>query len=132
MPLTVTGICSLLAYHNVRHIILWQISVVRRWLDHQLTAMVLARVVCLIILGFPYIIYALYQLNLTFTGNNYMKIAIATLISSISDSLMYANFSVDSSWFFLKFKIIKTHFLDHFLCVFIYIIMFSSTSKNIL
>jgi hypothetical protein len=66
--------------------------------------MVLARVVCLIILGFPYIIYALYQLNLTFTGNNYMKIAIATLISSISDSLMYANFSVDSSWFFLYLK----------------------------
>jgi len=42
-------IFSLLAYRNVR-----------RRLDRQLTAMVLARVISLIVLGFPYVLYCIY------------------------------------------------------------------------
>jgi hypothetical protein len=106
LPLIVTASFSLMAYRNVRHIIRRQIPIVRRRLDRQLTAMVLARVICLIVLGLPYIIFSLYQDNPVFTGNNYMEIAIATLAGNISYSLMYANFTVNSLSF-LRFEYIN-------------------------
>ena len=60
IPLVVMVTFSLLAYRNVRRIIRRQIAVVRRRLDRQLTAMVLARVISLIVLGFPYVLYCIY------------------------------------------------------------------------
>jgi hypothetical protein len=63
IPAIVTVSCSLLAYHNVRRIVRRQMTVVRRRLDHQLTAMILARVICLIVLGTPYRIFSFFQLN---------------------------------------------------------------------
>jgi hypothetical protein len=94
IPLLVTVTFSLLAYRNVRQIIRRQITVVRRRLDRQLTAMVLARVCYLILLGLPYIIISLYRVNLSITNDNQMTIAIANLAASIIYSLLYLNFSV--------------------------------------
>ena len=94
IPLLVTITFSLLAYRNVRRIIRRQIAVVRRRLDRQLTAMVLARVCCLIVFGLPYIIFSLYRVNLPMTGDNQMEIAIVSLVAAIIYSFLYLNFSV--------------------------------------
>ncbi|CAF1184845.1 unnamed protein product [Adineta ricciae] len=94
-PLTFILTSSLLAYRNVRRIIRLQQPVFRRRLDSQLTAMTLARVIVLGICGFPYIIISLYQLNLSITADDYMKIAIITLLSIIFASLLHVNFTVN-------------------------------------
>ncbi len=94
IPLLVTVTFSLLAYRNVRRIVRRQIAVVRRRLDHQLTAMVLARVFNIVLLGLPFIIFSLYQVNFSTTQNNQLEVAIVSLASSIVSSLIYLNFSV--------------------------------------
>jgi hypothetical protein len=94
IPLLISITFSLLAYRNVRRIIRRQITVVRRRLDRQLTAMVLARVYCLILLGLPYIIYSLYRVNVSTTGENPLKMAITSLLATIIYSLVYTNFAV--------------------------------------
>jgi hypothetical protein len=94
IPLLVTVTFSLLAYRNVRRIVRRQIAVVRRRLDHQLTAMVLARVCSIVLLGLPFIIFSLYQVNFSATQNNQLEVAIVSLASSIVSSLIYLNFSV--------------------------------------
>jgi hypothetical protein len=101
-PMIVTISWSLLAYRNVRQIVRRQVPIVRRRLDRQLTAMVLARVICAIILGLPFICMTLYQLNLDYSENTDMKSAIVALIGIICNSLLYTNFSVnlDTTWIF--------------------------------
>jgi hypothetical protein len=94
IPILVTISFSLLAYRNVRRILRRQTTMVRRRLDRQLTAMVLARVLCLILLGLPYIIYSLCRLNVNMTGNNKLGGAIVSLIAQIIYSLLYMNFAV--------------------------------------
>jgi hypothetical protein len=95
LPLVITISFSLLAYRNVRRIFRRQVPIVRRRLDHQLTAMVLARVICAIVLGLPFICITLYELNLNTSEDNAMKLAIATLIDIIFTSLLFTNFSVN-------------------------------------
>jgi len=95
LPLVITVTFSLLAYRNVRRIVRMQVPLVRRRLDRQLTAMVLARVICTIILGAPFICITLYQLNLNNNEDNYMELAIATLIGIILYSLLNTNFAVN-------------------------------------
>jgi hypothetical protein len=95
LSLIITVSFSLLAYRNVRRIFRRQVPLVRRRLDRQLTAMVLARVICTIILGVPFICITLYQLNLSSSENNCMKLAIISLVGIIFYSLLYANFAVN-------------------------------------
>jgi len=95
LPLVITVSMSLLAYYNVRRIVRRQINVIRRRLDHQLTAMVLARVICLIVLGLPFICTVLYQLNHDNSQDNNIQSAMSNLIGIIFYSLLYTNFSVN-------------------------------------
>jgi len=94
ISITVCLTFSKFAYCNVRRIVRRQISVVRRRLDHQLTAMVLARAFCLVLLGLPCIIYSLYLFNVSITENNQLRVATASLVGAIAYSLLYGNFSV--------------------------------------
>mgnify|MGYP001047220599 CR=1 FL=1 len=94
LPILGSASFGLLAYYNIRHIICRRIPIVRRRLDRQLTKMVLTRICCMIILGFPYIVFSIYLINLKYTGDNFREIAIATLTSAICYSLLYGNFSV--------------------------------------
>lgn len=98
-PLIITISASLLAYRNVRRIIRRQVSVVRRRLDHQMTAMTLARVIVFVICGLPFIFISLYEFNIDTSENNYMELAIVNLISSILYSLLYSNFVVNYKYF---------------------------------
>jgi hypothetical protein len=94
-PLTFIVTSIVLAYRNVRRIVRLQQPVFRRRLDYQMTAMTLARVVVLTICGFPYVIISLYQLNLYIPADNYMQIAIITLLSIVFASLLHLNFAVN-------------------------------------
>ncbi|CAF0996589.1 unnamed protein product [Rotaria sordida] len=67
----------------------------RRRLDRQMTAMTLARVIVLIICGLPFICISLYQLNVNNNVNNYMELAIVSLLLSITASLMHTNFVIN-------------------------------------
>jgi hypothetical protein len=106
LPVFVTSSFSLLAYRNVRRIIRLQISIVRRRLDRQLTAMVLARVISLLTLGLPYIIYYLCVENISINQNNYLGLAINRLIDAIMLSIFYSNYSFN----FYIFIIISSRF----------------------
>jgi hypothetical protein len=96
-PLTFIVTSIVLAYRNVRRIVRLQQPVFRRRLDYQMTAMTLARVVVLTICGFPYVIISLYQLNLYIPADNYMQIAIITLLSIVFASLLHLNFAVNEN-----------------------------------
>lgn len=93
--LMVTVTFSLLAYQNVRRIIRRQINVDRRRLDRQLTAMILARVWFLILVGLPSIGFSILRLNFSVNDVNQLKVAIITLVGSITYSVLYANFAIE-------------------------------------
>jgi hypothetical protein len=95
LPIIITVTTSLLAYRNVRRIIRRQMPVIRRRLDHQMTAMTLARVILFVICGVPFICISAYEFNINVDADNYMKLAIVNLISSILYSLLYTNFVVN-------------------------------------
>jgi len=94
IPVLVTITFSLLAYRNVRRIVRLQIPLPRRRLDHQMTAIALARVICIVLLGLPFIIYSLYRVHFSITQNNQLAVAIVNLANSVVVSLLNLNFSV--------------------------------------
>ncbi|CAF1547168.1 unnamed protein product, partial [Adineta steineri] len=63
LPIIIASSFSILAYHNVRHIVRQQLPIVRRKLDKQITTMVLMRVIAFICLVLPYITYSIYAIN---------------------------------------------------------------------
>ncbi len=63
-------------------------------LDRQLTAIVLALVFRIVLLGLFYIIFSLYMLNLPMSENNRLEVAIASLVTAIAHSSLYMNFAV--------------------------------------
>jgi hypothetical protein len=94
IPIFTSSMFSLLAYSNVRRIIQLRMPVLRRKLDKQLTAMVLAKVAFFAATVLPSIIFRIYILNVTVSSNNSIRIAIHQLISSIAYALFYVNSSV--------------------------------------
>jgi hypothetical protein len=114
LPIIVPSSLSLLAYRNVRHLVRRQIPIVRRRLYRQLTAMILARVICLLSLGLPYIIYSLCALNISIKDDDYTGLAIQRLIDAIMLSLFYANFSMNF-YIFLAISSRFRHQVKYFL-----------------
>lgn len=96
LPLLISVTFSLLAYRNVRRIVRRQLPVFRRRLDQQMTALALSRVLCIVILGLPFIGINLYFLNLSSTIDDLMHLAITKLVSAIAYSLLYTNYCVSS------------------------------------
>ena len=94
LPVTITSTFSLLAYRNVRRIIRRQIPLIRRRLDRQLTAMILARVICLIVLCLPYVIYSICMTAISIKVDNYLGLAIQKLVEVIILALFYTNYSI--------------------------------------
>ena len=84
----------MLAYLNVRRIVQLRITVVRRKLDKQLTAMILAKVTFLVITILPSVLIRIYILNFTANQTDPIRLAIDQLVSSISYSLFYINSAV--------------------------------------
>ena len=96
LPVVVSSTFSLLAYLNVRRIVQLRMAVVRRKLDKQLTAMVLAKVVFLSITILPSTIFRIYLLNVTVSASDSVRIAIHQLVTAVAYGLFYANSAVCS------------------------------------
>ena len=96
IPLFTASLFSLLAYLNVRRIIQLRMQVIRRKLEKQLTAMVLAKVAVFVVIVCPWILFRIYLLNVTVSPNDSLRLAIHQLISSISYGFYYANNAVCS------------------------------------
>lgn len=94
LPFFVSSLFSLLAYRNVRRIVRRQIPLLRRRLDQQMTAIALARVICIIGLGTPFIVASLVALNLDYATDDYLKKAIINAVLVTTTLLLYSNFSV--------------------------------------
>jgi hypothetical protein len=125
LPIVVSTLFSLLAYQNVRRIIRRQIPIVRRRLDHQLTAMILVRVALFVITTSPYVCLQIYQMNSSVNQNN--NNLIEQLIKTVLTAIFNINYAV-FDFLILKFEILL-FFLEQFLCFFGIIKSISSTSE---
>jgi hypothetical protein len=94
IPIFTSSMFSLLAYSNVRRILQLRMAILRRKLDKQLTAMVLAKVAFFAVTVLPSTIFRIYILNVTVSSSDSIRIAIDQLISSIAYALFYVNSSV--------------------------------------
>ncbi|CAF2818906.1 unnamed protein product [Rotaria sp. Silwood2] len=129
LPMIIASSFSLLAFLNVRRVIRQRIRIVRRRLDRQLTAMVLARATCLVALILPYTLYRIYILNITVNQDQQVLLAINNnLFQSVTITLFYVNYAANFYIFMgtssryrhqVKHVIVKKFWLPfkHWLCV---------------
>jgi len=94
LPILVSSIFSLLAFRNVRRIVRRQMSIVRRRLDQQMTALVFARVIVLVILDIPYVIFYIYSFTSMSTAS-FVHFMINELIGTIINSFAILNQAVN-------------------------------------
>ncbi|CAF1511440.1 unnamed protein product [Rotaria sp. Silwood1] len=95
LPMIIASLFSFLAFRNVRRIVRRQIPIVRRRLDRQFTAMVLARVACLVAFILPYAIYRIYVLNIIVNQDQFVLLAINNnLLASLTITFFYVNYAV--------------------------------------
>ncbi|CAF1413700.1 unnamed protein product [Adineta steineri] len=80
LPIIIASSFSILAYHNVRHIVRRQLPIVRRKLDKQITALVLTRVMAFVCFTLPYNVYRIYAINFPISPSMPMAYAIGRLI----------------------------------------------------
>jgi hypothetical protein len=126
-PIFVSSLFSILAYRNVRRIILRQIPIIRRRLDRQLTAMILVRVALFVITTLPYVCVRTYQINRPVDQNNTYMVAIEQLIKTTFTSIFTINFTVFDFHFHLRYFFF--FLLGQFLCFFYIINSISSTGE---
>ncbi|CAF1380569.1 unnamed protein product [Adineta steineri] len=103
LPIVIASSFSILAYHNVRHIVRRQLPIVRRKLDKQITAMVLTRVIAFVCLVLPYNIYCIYAVNFPTSQSVPKDYAISRLIQAIFSSINIMN-SVINFYIFIIFS----------------------------
>ncbi|CAF4122612.1 unnamed protein product, partial [Adineta steineri] len=117
LPIIIASSFSILAYHNVRHIVRRQLPIVRRRLDKQMTAMVLMRVAVYVCLTSPYSAYRIYATNYPTSRSMPMQYAIGRLIQAIFLSITTINYMINFYIFIIfssrfrrqvKFVLVKT------------------------
>jgi hypothetical protein len=99
VPVIISFLFSLFAYHNVRRIVRRHMPIVRRRLDHQLTAMILVRVALLIVTTLPYVSVRMYQIIDPVDQNNTYAVAVDSLIRIAFIMLNNINYSVIDFYF---------------------------------
>ncbi|CAF0797558.1 unnamed protein product [Adineta steineri] len=95
LPIVVASSFSILAYHNVRHIVRRQLPVVRRKLDKQITAMVLMRVIAFVCLTLSFNAYRVYAINFPTSQSMPMTYAISRLTQAIFISINIINYMIN-------------------------------------
>ncbi|CAF3429361.1 unnamed protein product [Rotaria socialis] len=96
LPMFVASLFSILAFRNVRRIVRRRIRIVRRRLDRQLTAMVLSRAACLVVLILPFTAYRIYILNITVQPDQLVLSAINNnLLEVVTVTIFYINYSAN-------------------------------------
>lgn len=114
-PLITSSIFSILSYYNVRRIIRLQIPIIRRKIDRQLTAMVLARVLFLFIVSVPFGIFFIYTLNTSNDTNNSIRISIQQLVLNVTSTLFYFNYAV--CYLLNLMNLLTIYFRVHFIYI---------------
>jgi len=94
LPVSISSCFSFLAFRNVRRLVRHEISIVRRRLDRELTAMILVRTATFIILVLPYVIHRIYWLQISILQEKLMRYAIDSVILVVIVSLLNLNFGV--------------------------------------
>jgi hypothetical protein len=105
LPITISTCFALLAYTNVRRIVRRQIPIMRRRLDRQLTAIVLAKVAFFVGTTLPFIVDRVYTLNVPDHGNNLLRVAVEQLIYTITTFIFYVNYTVCKLYSLVNFLI---------------------------
>ncbi|CAF0909457.1 unnamed protein product [Adineta steineri] len=95
LPVVIASSFSMLAYHNVRHIVRRQLPIVRRKLDKQITAMVLMRVIAYVCLASPYNAYRIYAINYPVSRSMPVAYAVGRLIQAILLSIFITNYTIN-------------------------------------
>ena len=105
LPVLVTALFGLLAYHNVTQLTYRAVPLVRRELDKQLTVMVLDQVVFNFCVILPYIIANTTNLSSNATKNsfNYAQIQLAR---NITITMFYSYFAVSVNYLLLISRLI--------------------------
>ncbi|CAF1034596.1 unnamed protein product [Adineta steineri] len=103
LPIVVASSFSILAYHNVRHIVRRQLPIVRRKLDKQITAMVLMRVIAFVCLTLSFNAYRIYTINFPTSQSMPMAYAISRLTQAIFISINIINYMI-SFYIFIIFS----------------------------
>ena len=106
VPLLTSSIFSILSYRNVRRIVRLQLPIVRRRLERQLTAMVLARVLFLFVVSIPFGVSLIYSLNVSFDRTDSAAIAVYQLVRDVTSTLFYFNYAVCQLFNFISPMII--------------------------
>jgi len=101
LPIVISVIFATLAFSNVRRIVRRQLTVSRRKLDKQLTAMIFVRVAILVVVTLPYVIERMYILTIADTETISIKNAILSLLDGIILSIYNLNYSVCDIYLFL-------------------------------
>lgn len=116
LPLIISISFSILAFRNVRRIIQRRVNMLRRRLDRQMTALALTRTLCIIILGCPFLIYTIYDLNTQPASDDVLRLTIMNFVSSIIHLTMYLNFCVSSPWWSFSINSCSFCFRSIFIC----------------
>ncbi|CAF0986182.1 unnamed protein product [Adineta steineri] len=95
LPVVTASSFSMLAYHNVRHIVRRQLPILRRKLDKQITAMVLMRVIAFVCLTLPNTAYRIYSINFPIPPSTPMAYAIGRLLQTILLSINNINYMIN-------------------------------------
>jgi hypothetical protein len=99
LPILISGSFSILAYRNVRRIIRRQLPIFRRRLDQQLTKFVLTRVIFVILLVTPFVLYRAYIINTNISAKDSLGLAIENLLLAIIGSILNLIFAVKFLFF---------------------------------
>ena len=110
LPMFLTITFSTLAFYNVRHLVRLRVPVIRRRLEHQMTAIVLSRILFLTICGVPFLVATLTKLNVNNHPDNYITLAVVNIFTSVCYTLLYTNFSVYSQRLESFFSTIRFYF----------------------
>ncbi|CAF0924994.1 unnamed protein product [Adineta steineri] len=94
IPVFIASFFGFLAFRNVRRIVRRQLTIVRRRLDRQMTAMVAIRIIILFSLTLPYLSYRMYTFNYPNLPNKPMEYARGRLIYVILFFLFNLNFTI--------------------------------------
>ncbi|CAF0926974.1 unnamed protein product [Rotaria sordida] len=108
LPIFIASLFSILAYRNVRRIVQLQMPLVRRRLNQQLTAMVLARIIVFVFLTLPYAIQRMYIYLPNVEKTNHSRHTVDNLVERIISSFFNLNYAgsfyifMASSWRFRR------------------------------
>jgi hypothetical protein len=133
LPCLLASTLGIVAYRNIRQTPRHEMTQLRRRVDRQLTTMILACIIMLLIFLLPFITQRCYLAYVRIDPRDTFRQAWGNLISAITISLNYLNVAVRTTYPIVSLSLIFTvvfsfsPFVANFLCLFTVIRSLSST-----